>query len=176
MKIAYLIADKNFRDEEYFMPREILEDNDFQVITFSSEGGVAFGSEGGEVNALSVEKLIVDDFDALLVAGGGGALKYLDNENIYSLLKEFNESQKLIGAICIAPAILAKSGIIKNKKATIWSSDMDKSAIKILDKNNVRYFNGSVVCDQNIITANGPMASEEFGEKIVEKLLLDDLS
>ncbi len=176
MKIAYLIADKNFRDEEYFMPREILEENDLQIISFSFEGGAAIGSEGGEVDCLAFDKLIADDFDAILVAGGAGALKYLDNQSVYDALKEFNEENKLVAAICIAPVILANSGVLKNKKATVWSSDMDKSAIKMLEKSRARYLGGTVVCDGNIITANGPAAAEEFAEKVVEELLLDNLS
>jgi protease I len=58
---------------------------------------------------------------------------------------------------------LAKAGVLKGKKATVWSSPMDKSPIKILTQNGAIFENLDVVVDGNIITANGPQAAEEFG-------------
>ncbi len=46
--IAMIIALKDFQDEEYFVPKEIFEKADLEVITISKEIGKAIGSEGGE--------------------------------------------------------------------------------------------------------------------------------
>lgn len=73
-----------------------------------------------------------------------------------------------MGAICIAPAILAKAGVLKGKKATVWSSLMDKSAVKILEKSGADYLPDSVVADGKVITATGPLAAKEFAEKIIQ--------
>lgn len=168
--IAYIIALKNFKDEEYFIPREVFEKNQYKVVTFSTKDGNAIGVEGGKVEVLSFDKITVDDYEAIVMAGGPGALQHLDNEQIYELLNQFQEKRKLIAAICISPIILAKAGILKKKKATVWSSKMDKTPIKILEANMVNYKKQSVVEDGLIITADGPDSAFKFAKKIVEKL------
>ncbi|MEA3344083.1 MAG: DJ-1/PfpI family protein, partial [Patescibacteria group bacterium] len=75
---------------------------------------------------------------------------------------------KLLGAICIAPAILARAGALKGKKATVWNSAMDKSAIKILESNGAIFQPEPVVVENKIITANGSHAAEEFAETIIK--------
>ena len=171
MKLAYIIAHKNFRDEEYFIPKEVLEGVGIKVDTFSNKKGVAVGSEGGDVEAESIGKIKVNDYEGVILAGGQGALKYLDNDDVYSLVNEFKQKGKLVSAICISPTILAKAGLLKDKKATVWSSNMDKSPINTLEKERVQYVDKPVVSDGRIITANGPEAVKNFAEKIVANLL-----
>jgi len=65
---------------------------------------------------------------------------------------------------------LAKAGTLEGKKAAVWSSPLDKSAVKILKENGADYQKDSLVVDGKIITANGPGAAKEFGQKIVEGL------
>ncbi|MGM0439398.1 MAG: DJ-1/PfpI family protein [Patescibacteria group bacterium] len=170
MKVAYIIAYKNFKDEEYFVPKEILEEVGIEVDTYSNEQGEARGVDGGDVEVDSIEDIKVNDYQGVAVAGGPGAVKYLDNDEMYSLLNEFREKGKLVSAICISPTILAKAGLLKGKKATVWFSNMDKSAIKVLKNNGAEYIQESVVSDGKIITANGPEAAKAFGKQIVISL------
>jgi protease I len=170
-KIAIIIAFRDFRDEEYFIPKEVLEKAGAEIKTASTELGTAIGSQGGEAGVdIKLADLNVSDFDAVVFVGGGGAPKYLDNETSYKIAKDAVSQGKVLAAICIAPTILAKAGVLSGKKATVWSSPLDKSAIKILKENNVVYQDESVVVDGRIITANGPGAAEEFGQKIIEAL------
>lgn len=170
-KIAIIIAFKNFRDEEYFETKEILEKSGLKTKTFSNEKGIAIGKFGGEVNIdETIDKIDINQFNAFVFIGGPGAIPFLDNNISYSIIKKCFDNKKLIAAICIAPLILAKSGILKNKQATVWSSNMDKSAIKILKENNAIFKDIPVVCDNNIITANGPEAIKGFARKIIDKI------
>lgn len=166
-KILFVIAYNDFKDEEYFIPKEIFENNGFSVTTASNAKGIALGVSGGEVeiNHLTSE-VNINDFDALVFAGGPGCLSNLDNNISYNLINK----AKIVGAICMSPVILAKAGILKNKKATVWSSNMDKSPIKILSENGAIFEDEDVVVDGNIVTANGPSAAEEFGVEIVNLL------
>jgi protease I len=66
--------------------------------------------------------------------------------------------------------ILAKAGVLKDKKATVWTSSLDRGPVKILKENGAEFVNEKVVRDGKIITANGPAAATEFGEKILENL------
>jgi protease I len=169
-KVAIIIASENFRDEEYFVTKEVLEKNGISVTTVCDKTK-AIGKFGGEAFAdLLINDLNVDDFDAIIFAGGLGAVKLFDNEMTYMILRKAVIMKKLIAAICIAPTLLAKSGILKNKRATVWSTDMDKSAIRIIQLNDGIYERKSIVQDGNIITAENAEYAQEFGEAIAAYL------
>ena len=171
LKIALIIAKQDFRDEEYFIPKSIFEAEEIEVKTVSSETGEALGSYGGTTNIdLSLEDLNIDIFDAIIFIGGAGASSYIEDEQCHQIAKDTVSQNKILGAICIAPTILARSGVLKNKKATVWSKNLDKSAVKILKQEGVDYQQQDVVVDENIVTANGPKASRKFGEIIVRIL------
>lgn len=170
-RVAFIIAFKNFRDEEYFVPKEILEKANIETKTISTKVGIATGAGGGEVQIdLKLDDLKISDFDAIIFIGGPGALKHLDNKKSYEIIKATSENNKILAAICISPVILAKAGVLKNKKATVWSSVLDKSPINILKNYEAIYQDKTVVVDEKIITANGPLAAKEFGETILKIL------
>jgi len=170
-KIAMIIAHRDFRDEEYFVPKEILEGAGAEVKTASNQMGRALGADGGEVEIdLLVKDLNPAEFDVVVFIGGPGCLGNLDNENSYQVAKETVSQNKILASICISPIILAKAGVLKGKKATVWSSPMDRSPVKILEENGAIYQDELVVVDGKIITGNGPGAAKEFGEAIVEVL------
>lgn len=170
-KILMVIAFKDFRDEEYFVPKEILEESGAEVKTASSKTGYALGADGSETAVdYLVQDVDLNNFDAVVFVGGPGCLANLDNENSYNLAREVVAKNKILAAICVSPVILAKAGVLNGKSATVWSSVMDKSAIKILEQNNVIYKEGKVVVDGRIITGNGPAAAIEFTEAIIKIL------
>jgi len=166
-----IIAQQDFRDEELFIPRSIFLAARAQVKIVSSKKEKAIGSYGGVVNVdLSLDELDVRDFDVIVFVGGSGAAKYINDERCHKIAKEAVSQNKLLGAICIAPAILARAGVLKDKKATVWSSRLDKSAVKILKEEGANYQAEQVAIDGKIITANGPEAARKFGETIVRVL------
>jgi len=170
-KIAVIIAFRDFRDEEYFLPRQIFEKAGLEVKTVSTQLGKAVGADGGEAEVnLLLDDLRITDFDAIVFIGGPGMVKNIDSQLHQKIAREAVEANKILGAICIAPAILAKAGTLEGKKAAVWSSPLDKSAVKILKENGADYQKDSLVVDGKIITANGPGAAKEFGQKIVEGL------
>jgi len=169
-KAAIIIASENFRDEEYFITKEVLEKKGINVTTVCDKFK-AVGKFGGEAEAdVLINDLNVDNFDAIIFAGGSGAVKLLDNELSYNIIRKAMIMKKIIAAICIAPTILAKSGILKGKRATVWSSGMDKTAIKIIQLNDGIYERESIVIDNNIITAENAEYAQKFGETIAEML------
>jgi len=170
-KIAMIIAFRDFRDEEYFVPWDVFEDAKAEVKVVSNNLGTAQGADGGEVNVdIRLSELNVTDFDAIVFIGGPGALSYLDNSDSYRIAKDSISQNKLLAAICVSPAILAKAGVLSGKKATVWTSPLDKSAKKILEDNGAIFQDEEVVQDGNIITGNGPSAAKEFAGEIVDAL------
>ncbi len=170
-KIAIIIAFRDFQDKEYFGTKEALETAGVRTTTVSAKKEIAIGVYGGEIDVdLTLGGINVADYDAVVFIGGGGALKYLDNEVSYHLVQQAVSQNKVLAAICISPVILAKAGALKNKKATVWSSLLDKGPIKILKENGAEYLDEDVVIDGKIITANGPSSATKFGENIVASL------
>ena len=141
------------------------------VKTYSTSLGTAIGSNGGEAKIdETIDNLDVSDFDAVVFSGGAGCLKYLDNETSYKIAEETLEKNKILGAICISPVILANSGVLSGKKATVWSSVMDKSPVRVLKEHGAEFVDQPVVVDGDIVTGNGPGAAKEFAETIVNLL------
>ena len=170
-KILMVVALKDFRDEEYFIPKEVLERAGFSIDTTSTEKGIAVGSQGGEaVIHVGLDEINLENYKAIVFCGGSGMVNELENQNFHKLIKDFYQNNKVVAAICISPALLAKAGILEDKKATVWSPALDKSFIRVLEENGAIYEDNPVVIDNRIITANGPDAAEEFGKAIKELL------
>jgi len=167
-KAALVIASDGFRDEEYFVPREILEKSGMDVVTVSDTEGEAKGADGSEVEVdLSLQDLRIGDFEIVAFIGGPGALDHLDNEASYELAEEVLAKGKVLGAICVAPIILAKAGVLEGKEVTVWSSSMNKDSIDTVEKEGANYHDRSVVIDEKIVTADGPDSAKKFGEALL---------
>lgn len=111
-------------------------------------------------------EISIKDYDVLVLPGGYGTYRYEEKEGFMDVLRESNEKSKIIASICAAPYILAKSGILKSKKATCYPSVTD-----ILLENGAIITNDSVVVDTNIITAKSASKSIDFALEIVSILL-----
>ena len=168
-KILMVIAWRGFRDDEYFKPKRVFEENGFQVITASNQVGMAIGVNGGKAKVdISLDEINLNDYCAVVFSGGPKALDYLDSEKVYQIIQKAIQQEKVLGAICISPVILAKSGVLEKKRATVWSSPSYHRSIDILKEKGAIYLNQSVVRDGLIVTANGPAAAAEFGREIVQ--------
>lgn len=171
-KILFIVAGKNFRDEECFGPKKILEAAGAEVKIASNAMTEAEGSKGGRIKVdLLVLEARAEDFDAIVFVGGSGALDNLDNPCSYELARKAAAAGKIVAAICVAPAILAKAGVLRGKRATVWTSPTDREMAEILKENGADYLDKNVVVDGKIITANGPEAAEEFGKELLKNLI-----
>lgn len=164
-KVLMVIAPRDFRDEEFFETKEILEKSNIDVTVVNSTGQPSKSMFG---KIVTPDKNFYDvdakDFDAVVFVGGSGTAVYHNHKRALELAKEFFDSGKVVAAICIAPTILVNAGVLNGKKATSWPSE----------KNNINavgtYTGKSVEADGKIITGNGPEATKEFRKKVVEAL------
>lgn len=167
-KVVYIIAHRDFRDEEFFIPKEILEKGGIEVKVASFERTPAVGlHEGVAPIDLLVSEVKSGDFNALLMAGGPGIHKHLDDSDLKRIVLEFNESGKILGAICAAPVAFALSGILKGKNATVWKTKDDGDFVRILVKEGAFYHDEPVVQDGHIITSDSPASARQFGQKVL---------
>lgn len=142
-----------------------------------------------DVNIISIEdslevvgahniKLVCDskfqevDFNEvrmLILPGGVGVNRIKDFEPIFPIIKKLYDDGKYICAICAAPVVLEKAGILNNKKFTCY---------KGFEKNmsNATYVAEKVVQDQNIITANCVGSVFEFGFKLLTLLKGEEIT
>lgn len=165
-KVAMIIAPNNFRDEELFVPKEILEKSGAKVFVVSKDVSEARGMLGGRAKVeIDLKDLNVDDFDAIVFVGGTGASIYFDDKKALEIAKRAFEKNKVLAAICIAPSILANAGVLEGKRATAFPSEEEN-----LKEKGAIYTDEDVTVDGKIVTAKGPFAAEKFGREIARLL------
>lgn len=164
-KAVFIIAKHEFRDEEYQVPKEILSAAGIEVVTASTTTGEAVGKLGLKVRPdLLVADIKSDDYGAIVFVGGGGSAQYFADPAVHALARQFAEAGKVVAAICIAPVILARAGLLKGRRATVYPDGIPE-----LEKAGAVYTGQSVERDGQIITGNGPEAAEAFGREIVDQ-------
>lgn len=168
-KILMVIAPQNFRDEEFSEPKKVFEGEGFSVVVASTTTSTATGMFGTKVTPdINTSQVDMKEFDALVIVGGSGSKQYLwDDKGLRNLIIEASRENKVVGAICLSPAALARAGVLEGKSATVFPSG---DAIEELKRNGAIYVDKEIVVSGNIITGCGPEAAKAFGERIVEKI------
>jgi len=169
MKVLIAISPEKFRDEELAEPVAALTKAGIGFDIASTRRGTCTGMLGAKATAtLSFEEVEPKPYDGLIIVGGNGTPAHLwEDEILPVLVKYFRESGKVVGAICLAPVVLARAGILKGKKATYSENP---TAFREMKGGGAVLVNQPVVVDTRIVTANGPSASKAFAETFVKTL------
>lgn len=163
MNALLIIAKEGYQDHELEGTRNGLLDAGYEIILASTELGTCTGKFGGREEAsVALQEVDVSKFDKIAFIGGPGAFALADNKEAHRIALEVFASGKPLGAICIAPTILAKAGVLKGKKATV--ADTEGEQQKLLEEVGAIYTGDPVTVDGQVVTANGPHAAEEFGK------------
>jgi len=101
--------------------------------------------------------------DALILPGGmPGAAHLGDSAAVMDLVKKTASGNKIVAAICAAPAlVLGPSGVLDGKKATCYPGFETEFPA------SVKYTAARVTVDGNIITGSGPGSALEFALELV---------
>ena len=167
--VLLVVAHEGYQQIEYTVPKKILLDQEFTVVTASNKSGAAIGKDGSTTTVdIVLDDVKNNDYQGIFFIGGPGALENLDNKTSYEIIQQAAQDHLPLGAICVSTRILAYAQVLEGKQATGW--DGDNKLAQIYSKHGVTYVREKVVVDENIITATGPEAAEEFGKKIVEML------
>ena len=169
LKIQLVAAEKDFRDEELFVPEDVFSEAGAFVPTASGTKKTIHGMLGGTTEPdLLIRDIKVDRLDAIVIAGGTGSREYLWNdETLLEKVREANNMGKIIGAICLSGAIPARAGIMRDRRGTVYP---DSGALEELKKCGEIYVDQGVVVDGNVVTAQGPENAKEFAETIMALL------
>jgi len=113
----------------------------------------------------TIDTVNADGFDMIILPGGQPGTDNLNSDpRIHRLLADFQAADKLIGAICAAPIILAAAGLLSGKRVTAYPTYSSKL-------NGALYEERAVVSDGNIMTSQGPGSAINFALAIVSRLL-----
>ena len=115
---------------------------------------------------MSLEMALQQDYDMIVLPGGlPGADNLGDDERIIECLRSMSAAGKYTAAICAAPRVLAKAGLLDGKQATSYPGALETDSIPGLD-----YQDTAVVMDGTVITSRGPGTAMDFALSLVELL------
>ena len=155
--VLLILPAQNFNEEEFLIITNALERAEIKVFIASDSYSLCVGSNGFKVkNDVQLYNIHESNFGGLIIIGGDGIRNYWDNKTIQSTAQKFAGNKKPIGAICAAPIILAKAGLLSGC-ATCYPDDKS-----VLEKEGIDFKDTSVVTQKNIITAQNPAAATEF--------------
>lgn len=154
---------EGFEELEAMAVIDILRRAGITVVTAGAQGSIVTGSHN--VRMYTDDRLMdmdIGKFDAIVLLGGSpGYQNLMRSERLVRAVEDFGKAGKLVAAICGAPLILQKAGLLKERRATAYPG-MERSFDKPRSE--------KVVVDGNIVTSQAPGTAVEFALKLVELL------
>lgn len=164
--MIYLFLADGFEEAEALVTIDILRRAKIEVETVSVEGKAVKGAHGIVVSAdkTAQEIDLNNNFDGVILPGGmPGTLNLEKSSVVIEALKKADNENLIIAAICAAPMILGKMGLLKGKKAVCYPGFEE-------DMLGAHVQNASVVEDMNIVTGKGPGAVFDFAFKLCDMI------
>jgi protease I len=164
-----IVATDGFEEWELFGPREILQDRGAEVVLASLKRdpiqATVHDDPGKTIRPdLTIEEVIPDDFDALILPGGVRNPDTLRmHPNVIELIRAFDRQGKPIGAICHGPWLLVEADLLRGRTATSWPSirtDLRNAGADVVDR--------PAVTDGNIVTSRNPDDVEDFTGALID--------
>lgn len=165
MEYIYLFLAEGFEEVEALGTVDVLRRAGLPVKTVSvMEQLEVTGSHQVTVKAdMLFDEESLHDAEMLILPGGmPGSLNLSEHEGLRRVILAFFAAGRPMAAICAAPMVYGKLGLLKNKKVTCYPGFEE-------------YLEGAVPTgalvehDANIITGKGPGATFEFAMAIVAK-------
>ncbi|MDO8648615.1 MAG: DJ-1/PfpI family protein [Candidatus Peregrinibacteria bacterium] len=161
-KALLIIAQQSYQDHELAGTRNGLVEGGFSVELASTNSGECVGKLGGTEKAtVALKDVRVPEYDRIAFIGGPGAAALASDSEALRIAREAAALEMPLGAICIAPTILAAAGVLQGKRATVHNKDGKQG--EFLEKHGADFTDEAVSLDGRIVTGNGPEAAEEFG-------------
>jgi 4-methyl-5(b-hydroxyethyl)-thiazole monophosphate biosynthesis len=113
-----------------------------------------------------LEAALETEYDMVVLPGGlPGADHLRDDVRIIDLVRHMADSDRYTAAICAAPRVLAKAGLLDNRRATSFPGAIDAASIPGID-----YVEDAVVTDGKVVTSRGPGTAMDFALHLIELL------
>lgn len=162
--IIVLLAE-GFEEIEALTPVDLLRRAGKDVKTVGMTGEVVTGSHGISVVCdLTVDEVDTEKVDFTILPGGmPGSLNLDKNSFTDKFIGAALDNGGRLAAICAAPLVLGRRGLLKGRRATCFPGFEDELV-------GATVIDAPVVTDGNITTANGMESALAFAKEIVSLL------
>ncbi len=167
--MVYLFLADGFEEVEALCPLDVLRRAGVEVTTVGVGKDMIVGAHGITVCADIPDIMYRDSSPDMIILPGGmpGASNLDKSKCVEASLKAAARKGAFMAAICAAPFVLGKRGLLEGKNAVCYPGFEQELKGAIIDGKR------AVVRDGNIITAKGMGAAFEFGLELV-RCLKDD--
>ena len=165
-KVAVILAE-GFEEVEAIAPVDLLRRAKIECVTLSlaREKLVPSSRHIPVLADKSWEEVDFDEYDGVVLPGGlAGTERLLADTRVEALLRQFHAAGKLTAAICAAPTVLAKAGLLEGKRAICYPGLEEKLGGALVTCEEV-------VQDGTVITSRGMGTSVPFGLALVSYFL-----
>ena len=117
-----------------------------------------------------VDEIDINLFDALAIPGGFEIYGFYNDaydDKFLDLIRAFKSNSKIIASICVGALPIGKSGILKDKKGTVYNSAIRREALK---RFGVNVIHQPIVVDDNVITSWNPSTAIDVALLLLENL------
>ena len=170
--MVYIFLAEGFEAIETITPLDMLIRAGIEVNTISiSDEFMVKSSQGIPVEADDLfDNTDFSDAELLILPGGQpGATNLGKHKGLEALLRDAMAKNLPVAAICAAPTVLGKHGLLQGRKATCYPGC--EGMLKGADCTETL-----VQKDGNLITACGPAAAVEFATAIISLLRGDEVT
>lgn len=163
--IAVLLAD-GFEEIEALTPVDMLRRAGLEVVTVGITSKIAVGSHGISVICDKLpEEVDLDDVSTVILPGGmPGSLNLDASPFTDKILEAVDAKGGRIAAICAAPLVLGRRGLLRGKRATCYPGFENELSGAVATGE-------SAVTDGNITTAKGMGVALEFSKELISLLV-----
>lgn len=170
MKVAMLLAPKDFKDESASKAKLMLEKWGIEVVITSYSTHDLVGYHGAVYKPqINAAKIHPDNFDAILLIDGKGVdgYKLYDFRPLLDTVKLFQMKKKPIAAISNAIKIVARANIISNVKIAM---PKDEETVRLITLYHGTPSRNEIEDDKGIMTLSNPDKAMEFTDLLITKL------
>lgn len=156
-----------FEELEAVTVIDLLRRAGIEVVAASLAPGPVTGSHGIAVQPdADLDEVLNQDFDMIVLPGGlPGATGLAEDTRVLQLLRRQAAARRYTAAICAAPGVLAKAGLLEGKRATSFPGFLAPDSAP-----GIVLLEDPVVTDGRIITSRGPGTAMDFALALIERL------
>lgn len=169
---ALILSANDFEDSELLVPKYRLLEADYTVDVASDQKDVIKGKHGYEVRVdKSFAEVVPAEYDVLILPGGKAPAAIRMDPMVISIVHHFFDANKPVGAICHGPQILISAGLLRNRRATCYSSVAEE-----LKDAGALYEDCEVVVDDRLVTSRQPDDLPAFLRALMKVISQGDMS
>ena len=155
-KIVEILAD-GFEEVEALAPCDFWKRCGCTVVLAALNGKSAVGAHNITVACdVCIDDIDITEYDVIFLPGGmPGSLNLYNSDKVISMLRTMSDMGRITAAICAAPMVLNKAGLLAGKRCTMYPS----AALRQEYCPGIVFEEVPAVADGNVITGRGPGAA-----------------